>query len=449
MYSLLLFTQLAGLLAVTLAAPLDDLVPASTGPFLRHLSKRIEIPLPPSQDPFYTPDGSAWKDVLPGTILKQRDITPRGIGNLTTLANLQNAYQLLYRTTDVHGLPSYTVTTILKPPNANPLLHMSYQPATDSPNIDCAPSYGLQAGASPTAFGVQTELYGAMSPFLAGGVIVSVPDYEGPQAAFTVGPESAKGVLDSIRAVLKSGGLTGVSPNASTTLIGYSGGALASEWAAEFHSAYAPELNIIGAAIGGLPTNISKTISVVNGRSNVGLVAASFLGIAAKFPAFKEYIDKNLIKNRDLFDIPLSECMSSPANATYGYGVSLANENIASWFVDNATNLVRDNSELLNQIGVMGLHGTPSFPMYVWKSTTDEVVPTIEDTNALVEKYCSTGTKIEYVRYANSTHSATFVLGFPGAARFIGSLYAGISPQKCTVTDMPGAGASASASGSG
>lgn len=439
MYGSLLLTQLAGFLTAVSAAPLDDLVPASVGTFSRHLFKRREVPLPPSQDPFYKPDGSSWKDVLPGTILKQRDITPRGIGNLTTLANLQNAYQLLYRTTDVHGLPSYTVTTILKPPNANPLLHMSYQPATDSPDIDCAPSYGLQAGASPTAFGAQTELYGAMSPFLEGGVIVSVPDYEGPQAAFTVGPESAKGVLDSIRAVLKSGGLTGVSPNASTTLVGYSGGALASEWAAEFHSAYAPELDIIGAAIGGLPTNISKTIAAVNGGSSVGLVPASFLGIAAKFPAFREYIDKNLIKNQDLFDIPLTECISSPANASYGYAPSLAYENIASWFVNNATNVVNDNRKLLTQIGVMGLHGTPSFPMYVWKSTTDEVVPTIEDTNALIEKYCSTGTNIEYVRYANSSHSATFVLGFPGAARFIANLYAGIAPQNCTITDLPGA----------
>lgn len=438
MFSSLLFTQLAGFLAAVSAAPLDDLVP---GTFSRHLFKRIQIPLAPSQDPFYSPDGSAWKDVLPGTILKQRDITPRGIGNLTTLANLQNAYQLLYRTTDVHGLPSYTVTTILKPPNANPLLHMSYQPATDSPDINCVPSYGLQAGASTTAFGVQTELYGAMSPFLGGGVIISVPDYEGPQAAFTVGPESAKGVLDSIRAVLKSEGLTGVSPNASTTLVGYSGGALASEWAAEFHSAYAPELNIIGAAIGGLPTNISKTFASVTGSFSAGLIPASFLGIAAKFPSFQEYLDENLIENQDLFDIPLTKCISDPTNATYGYAPSLAYADITSWFVDNGTHIAYDQRKLLTEIGVMGLHGTPTFPMYVWKSTTDEVVPTIEDTNALVEKYCSTGTNIEYVRYANSTHSATFVLGFPGAARFIANLYAGIAPENCTVIDLPGASA--------
>lgn len=438
MFSSIFFTQVAVLLTAVSAAPLDDLVPASVRLSSRHLFKRIDSPLPPSQDPFYKPDGSAWKDVLPGTILKHRDITSRGIGNLTALANLQNAYQLLYRTTDVRGLPSYTVTTILKPPNANPLLHMSYQPATDSPDIDCAPSYGLQAGASTTASEAQIELYGIMSLFLQRGVIVSVPDYEGPQAAFTVGPESATGVLDSIRAVLKSGNLTGVSRNASTTLMGYSGGALASEWAAEFHSSYAPELNIIGAAIGGLPTNISKSFASVNGRVSVGLVPASFLGIAAKFPEFKEYLDKNLVKNQDLFDVPLTQCISSPTNDTYGYAARLAYQNIASWFVDNATNVVSDNRKILTQIGVMGLHGTPSFPMYVWKSTTDEVVPTIEDTNALVEKYCSTGTNIEYVRYANSTHGATFTLGLPGAARFIANLYAGVAPQNCTITDLPG-----------
>lgn len=435
MYSSLFLTQLAGFLVAVSAAPLDNFGPRT---FSRQILKRIEIPLPPSQDPFYTPDGVEWRDVLPGTILKQRDITPRGIGNLTTLANLQNAYQLLYRTTDVHGLPSYTVTTILKPPNANPYFHMSYQPATDSPDIDCAPSYGLQAGASTTAFGAQTELYGAMSPFLSAGVIVSVPDYEGPQAAFTVGPESAKGVLDSIRAVLQSGGLTGVNPNATSTLVGYSGGALASEWAAEFHMEYAPELLIAGAAIGGLPTNISKSFAAVNSGPSVGLVPASFLGIAAKFPEYKAYLEENLISNEDLFDIPLSQCIGDPTNATYGYGVSLAYQNVASWFVDNAANFLYDQRKLITAIGVMGLHGTPSFPMYVYKSTTDEVVPDIEDTNALVEKYCAAGTNIEYVRYANATHGETFALGFPGAAEFIAKIYAGIVPENCTVTDMPG-----------
>jgi hypothetical protein len=434
MHRSIFLTALVSAIATVSAVPLTDL---RRNTFSRLLERTGSTPLPPSQDPFYTPDGSAWREVLPGTILKQRDITTPGIGNLTSLANLQNAYQLLYRTTDAYGSPSYTVTTILKPFSANANQHMSYQPATDSPDKDCAPSYGLQAGSSTHAYGAQSELNTAMSVFLDAGVIVSVPDSEGPQSAFTVGPESAMGVLDSIRAVLRSGSLKGVSPNATNTLVGYSGGAIASEWAAEFHMEYAPELKIAGAAIGGLPTNISKTLISTNAATGAGLIASSLLGIAARFPEMQAYLDKHLVSNKELFNIPLTECQTDQTNTTYGYGPALANKNILSWF-DNGMDIINDQQKLLDAIGVMGLHGTPSFPMYIWKSTTDEVVPDIEDTDALVVKYCSAGTNIEYVRFANSTHIETYALGFPGAVKFIGGIYDGIVPTSCTVIDKPG-----------
>ena len=63
--------------------------------------------------------------------------------------------------------------------------------------------------------------------------------------------------LDSIRAVKQSGNITGLSKDPIITLYGYSGGAVAGEFSAELQPIYAPELNIAGAAVGGLIPNMT------------------------------------------------------------------------------------------------------------------------------------------------------------------------------------------------
>ena len=54
-------------------------------------------------------------------------------------------------------------------------------------------------------------------------------------------------------------------------LWGYSGGAVASEFAAELQVRYAPELQFAGVAIGGLTPNISSIRDLVDGTLLAGL----------------------------------------------------------------------------------------------------------------------------------------------------------------------------------
>lgn len=402
---------------------------------LEGLSRRDSEPALPSQDPFYTPDGTAWRSKNPGTILKRRKISTPTLDNLTEIAIIEHAYQLLYTTTNVHGNPSHAVTTVLVPSSPNNRHHVSYQVAYDSPNIDCSPSYGLQPDSSTHAGQSQLELSLVMSKFLALGTIVSVPDYEGPLSAFTVGPESAMGVLDSIRAVLASGDLTGINPQASNVLVGYSGGALASEWAAEYHQDYAPELAIAGAAIGGLPTNVTKTILAVDGTKDAGLIPASMLGIAGTYPAFKNYLKEHLKYNVCAFNIPLRQCGIDQTDPSYGYTPKLSGKVIADWF-DNGLDILVEQGPLLERIGVMGLHAIPRFPLFVWKGTADEIAVSLEDTNALVEKYCSAGTSIQYQRYVGANHGDAALKGVPGAVQFAAAVFAGHGPTDCSTIDV-------------
>jgi hypothetical protein len=46
---------------------------------------------------------------------------------------------------------------------------------------------------------------------------------------------------------------------------GYSGGALASEWAAELQVQYASEMDFAGAALGGLTPNVTSVMNAVDG----------------------------------------------------------------------------------------------------------------------------------------------------------------------------------------
>jgi hypothetical protein len=129
---------------------------------------------------------------------------------------------------------------------------VNYQVAEDSGGeINCAPSYTLQTGSDSKYAGTGGIEAALIAAALNQGWIVNSPDWEGPKSTFVDGFGAGQATLDSIRAALASESITGVSPQAKIQLWGYSGGALASEWASELQKSYAPETPIIGMALGG------------------------------------------------------------------------------------------------------------------------------------------------------------------------------------------------------
>src|SRR5262249_3124651 len=144
------------------------------------------------------------------------------------------ATQLLYRSTDRKGAPEATVTTVLVPTergpeNVCPIL--SYQCAIDAVASRCFPSYALRRGALAVGALAQFEFL-LIAAALAEGWAVSVPDHEGSRGTWGAPYEPGYRVLDGVRATLGSERL-GLSPSAPVGLWGYSGGGLASAWAAE------------------------------------------------------------------------------------------------------------------------------------------------------------------------------------------------------------------------
>jgi len=255
------------LLATVVAQVLGATKPATTKSCSP--SKPTSTPIAPRQDPWYTaPKGFEAHE--PGTVIRIRPAP----GNLTTItgANCSATYNVLYRTTDSQFRPAWAVTTVFVPktPSTDNNALLAYQIAYDAADVDASPSYALYQH-------VQDDIPRS----LAKGWFVTVPDYEGPLASFTAGVISGYATIDAIRATLALGDLAGLSLGEETkyAMWGYSGGALASEWAAELAVQYAPEMRdrFVGAALGGLTPNVSSVLLSISGGYAAGLAPVSYL----------------------------------------------------------------------------------------------------------------------------------------------------------------------------
>ncbi|KAJ5564159.1 hypothetical protein N7513_000401 [Penicillium frequentans] len=390
-------------------------------------STSSSVVLPPSEDPFYSaPHGYETK--IPGSVLRIRHAP----GNLTELvSNASAAYNIVYRTTDSQYRPSWAVTTVFVPSiprhSKNSSL-LSYQIAYDSHDIDASPSYTMYSS-PPTD----------VSLALDEGWYVNVPDYEGPLASFTAGVQSGHATLDSIRSILDSHAtLNFKTSSSSIALWGYSGGALASEWATELQVQYAPELSISGAALGGLTPNITNVMDTVTGTLSAGLIPEAVLGIASQYPATYDYLVSQLNKegkyNRTTF-LAATKMTLSEAD------VAFVEQNIFDYFVNGQDTFNAPVVQYaLNRDGYMGYHGVPQTPIYAYKAIKDEVSP-VADTDALLERYCGVGVNILYERNTIGGHSAESVNGHASALKFISSVLSGSYDQLyqtsgCTIRDV-------------
>lgn len=349
-------------------------------------------PLPPAQDPFYrAPAG--FESAAPGTILASRP-APARLEILNTIPiNIQQVTQLLYRTTNALGEPDVTVTTVLVPQNASYDKVVNYQVAEDSGGlINCAPSYTLQTGSQSIYAGTGDVEMLLIIGALDEGWIVNTPDWEGPKSTFIEGVQAGQATLDSVRAVLSSTNITGVHSDAKVTMWGYSGGALASEWAMELNEKYATDVRFVGAAIGGVTPNVPNVYQSINHGPFAGLAGAGLLGMAAAFPDFEAALTKQLIP------ATAAQFYQAGTNCFYGDTVLFALQNISSYFYDG-DNIITEPTiaKYFRSNALMGQHGVPQMPLFVYKAVADEISP-IADTDALVDQFCNDGVSITYVR---------------------------------------------------
>ncbi|KAI8625337.1 lipase 5 [Xylariaceae sp. FL1651] len=375
--------------------------------------------IPPSQDPWYSAP-AGFDSYPPGAILRVRQ-APSNVSSL--LNNTSGAYQILYRSTDTRYRPSWAVTTIFFPTKTSRTdrgtrVLVSYQIPYNTINVDESPSYGLS-----TLYG--EDYMANVRKGLSRGWAMSVPDFEGPLASFTAGPQAGHAVLDSIRAILSFNKFEGPG-EIRYALWGYSGGALASNSAAELQASYAPDLDFAGIAIGGVPSNFTQICYNVTGSPAAAIVPQALLGVTSQYPEARDYLVSKLYKegpyNATVF--LAAQNMTNNENA-----LTFAGQNIFDYFTNGegifgAPEMVR----VLGNNWHMGYHGIPQMPVFAYKAIADELT-SITYTDDHIDRLCRVGANVLYQRNTVGMHEAEYFAVSPKALEWLGQVLDGIQPE--------------------
>jgi len=373
----------------------------------------MAAPTPPTVDPFYVPPPGLASDP-PGSILRWRAVQVMlGPAPLTGAAS--TGYQLLYRTNDAHDRPVANATTIIVPTSAPPpggRQLISVDDAEDSVDPNCAPSYQLQNG-EPDNHNLEAELQLAL-PELALGRDLVIPDAEGPQSEYIVTGMEGHATLDSIRAAehfapAQLGGLA-----TKVGLIGYSGGAHVAAAANELQPAYAPELNIVGVAAGGVPVGNRETIDYLDGSIGAGVLMATSIAINRAYPEINLYSFLNA-QGKAFAQQVSTGCATSVFAAPFHH--------FSDWTtVPHPFDIpVVARVIALNALG----HATPTAPTFFYNGIHDELI-TIAALDKLVARYCTHGARIDYYRDpAGFEHIQGVANFFPLALNYLSDRFNG------------------------
>lgn len=442
--------RLLVLAAVVLIASAVLAVTAATSRASVSASGSCTVAPPPTTGPaatesFYQYTGStSLCAVAPGTVLKTRTIT----WHVASIALPVTVVQLLYRTTNAQDQADTDVTSVLLPPGgvtASSRL-IGYGSYYDSLDPQDEPSVTFAGAAYSSGTELTTIETTDLAPLLLAGDTVSVADTEGQTADFAAGPEYGYTTLDGIRAALNSTA-TNLSPTAKVALIGYSGGAIATSWAAQEAPSYAPDLErrLVGASMGGLLVDPDHNLHYIEGSSTwAGVMPMAIVGVARAYGiSFSQYLSANgkavvaAMQNDNI----------NEAEADYS-GITWADLAAAGYpepedvppFVTIANRLI------------LGRTGMPKVPEFIAQGTggqQDGTQPSATygagdgvmlagDVRSYAREVCASGDPVDYHQFADLSHEETEVPWLAETLPWLTARFAGTAaPQDCA-TIAPG-----------
>jgi pimeloyl-ACP methyl ester carboxylesterase len=377
-------------------------------------------PLLPSDDPFYQPP-PGYQHAMPGTVLRSRDVELAFLGLIPQRAM---ATQLLYRTTDMNGNPEATATTVIVPADVtpeHPCPVLSYQCAIDAVTSRCFPSYALRRNAWAVGALAQLELL-LITAALAEGWAVSIPDHEGRTGMWGAPYEPGYFILDGVRAALSTErlGLSPSAPAGSTpvALWGYSGGGLATAWAAELCADYAPELDIVGAVLGSPVGDLGHTFRRLNGTFLSGLPAMVIAALARIYPDLDRVIQEHAN------DEGRALLQRLEGMTTVGAVLRMAKKDVGV-YLDRPLEEILTMPEVQHVFDSIKLGATvPTPPVLIVQAVHDYLID-VEDIDELANTYSTGGADVTYHRDAFNEHLLLHPLSAPMTLRWLQDRFAG------------------------
>lgn len=366
-------------------------------------------PIYPAPDPdsFYSQPADI-ANYRPGDVIDTRPMPALAEFPETDITLVQ------FRSTNSEGKPIAAVTTVLTPRDRKPdgpLL--SYQHIINGLGAQCSVSRVLYTN-DPNLMVREAPAYNFA---LRRGWSIAMPDHLGPQFAYGAAKLGGQITLDGIRAVRQIDELR--LHNSPVVMAGYSGGGMATAWAAALAKTYAPELNIAGAAAGGVPMNLVKMLETLGlGAHPVfGLALAAGLGLEReypqRFPLSEQLNDRGLQVRQTV----ANSCTNDLIAAGAGRGALDFAKTTSMMDDSDARAVVEENSLELYD-------GTPNMPIFEWHSPIDGLVPVDAIVNT-VKRWCGAGVTVQSLAVPVPDHLTAAVLGLPHVLSWIDARFRG------------------------
>lgn len=218
-------------------------------------------------------------------------------------------------------------------------------------------------------------------------------------------------------------------------LIGYSGGAIATEWAAELAPAYAPDVSgrLVGAAMGGVPVDPARSLRYIDGsRVWAGMIPMALVGIGRAYhvdlTAHLSAYGQRLC--RELQRASIVNVLGAYPGLTWAQLAAPQYETARSMpaYAETASQLI------------MGSRGTPTVPLFIAQGANGELegtsgerpgigagdgVTITGDVRGLAREYRARGVPVEYVQYDRLSHTTSAVPWLARATAWLFARFAG------------------------
>ncbi|MBE1530253.1 lipase family protein [Actinomadura algeriensis] len=310
------------------------------------------------------------------------------------------AWKVRYVSTDVKGNENVVTGTVAIP-------EAEWTKGGSRPTVAFNPGTlgsGPQCAFSKQLAGQYVDMYegGNLALFLKEGHAIAATDgvgyLQGQVHTYMVGANAGHALLDIVRASrqipggsLRADGKVGIS--------GYSEGGAASLWGAQLASSYAPELDVVGAAAGGVPGDLKVTAKALNGSLFAGFLADALVGLNAAYPEmpFTELMNENgekaigNVRSHCLFGT-LAVFLGARVENFSTDGLSLE-EIYALEGPDGTTwGEIVDRQRLGEDIGAAGSGARHEigFPVFQYRGWLEEIIPH-ETEDATRQRYCAAG----------------------------------------------------------
>jgi len=378
----------------------------------------------PANDPFYTPP-DPLPSTEPGALIRYRQSTFTLDPIARTPVPGVRAWQVLYTSRTALGKPMAVSGTVLVPSSpwrgSGPRPLVTYGVGTRGVGDSCAPSYTLSRGTDYEGLFIKAAL--------ARGFAVAVSDMRGLGTpglhTYEVGREQGTALLDAARAALRLPG-TGLAANAPIGIIGYSQGGTSAGWAAQLARSYAPELNVKGVAAGGVPADLERVASYLDGGPFVAFALLAALGYDAAYPELR--LDTYLnARGRDLLARSSDLCLVSLDGIGTFLGVAFTH--IDDYVTTNPLGTPAWQARLReNRLGAT----KPAAPVLLYHGGIDEIIP-IDQARTLRSEWCRLGGRVTWRVYPLAEHALGLAVGAKPALDFLEATLArsAVPPGNC------------------